>query len=52
MTNTHAADQLFELGLVKDITDHTAALDLVQTTLVSAGDNTSCILEDIDGPRL
>ena len=45
VTNTHVANKLLELGLVKDITDHTTALDLVQTTLISACNDSSGVLE-------
>jgi hypothetical protein len=44
MANTHASDKLLNLGLVEDITDHAVALDLVQATLVSTGNNTGSIL--------
>lgn len=46
MADSHVADKLLKLGLVKDIAHHAAAFDLVQTSLVSAGDNTSSILKD------
>ena len=44
MTNTHAANKLLELGLIKDVTDHAGALDLVKTTLVATGNDSSGIL--------
>ena len=44
MTNSHAANKLLQLGLIKHIADHAVALDLVETAVVSAGDNTSGIL--------
>lgn len=44
MADTHASDKLLQLGLIKNITDHAVALDLVQTALVSASNNTGSIL--------
>lgn len=44
MTNTHVANKLLQLGLIKHIADHAIALDLVEAALVAAGDNTSGIL--------
>ena len=44
MTDTHASDKLLQLRLIKNITDHAVALDLVQTALVSTGNNTGSIL--------
>lgn len=44
MTDTHASDKLLQLRLIKNITDHAVALDLVKTALVSTGNNTGGIL--------
>lgn len=44
VADSHVANKLLKLGLVKDIAHHAAALDLVQASLVSAGNNTSSIL--------
>lgn len=44
MTHTQTADQVGELLLVKDISDHTVSFTLVETTLCSTSNDTSGIL--------
>jgi hypothetical protein len=44
VADTHVADKLLKLGLVKDITHHATALDLVEAPFVSTGNNTSSVL--------
>ena len=44
MTNTHSPDELGYGSCVKDVSDHSVCLALIETTLVSAGDDTARIL--------
>lgn len=44
MTHTHVANKLLELGLVKDITNHAPAFDLIQATLIATCNDSSRVL--------